>query len=68
VLADRRERGAGTKSALAELEEDYGIRVFPIVNIYEIVGWLHGREIDGKVVITDEIKVKIDRYLETYGA
>lgn len=68
VLADRRERGRGSLSALEELEADFGIKVYPIVDIYGIVDYLHNREIDGKIYITDETRAKIEEYLRIYGA
>jgi len=68
VLADRCERGTGSMSALDELENCLGIRVFPIINIYDILDYLYNREIDGKIYIKDEEKAKIEQYLQAYGA
>lgn len=68
VLADRRERGTGDMSALDELEMSYGLKVFPIVDIYEIVDYLFNREIDGNIYVNNEIKAKIEEYLRVYGA
>lgn len=67
VSVDRMERGTGTKSALAELRDEFGFAAFPIVNIDEIVGYLHNREIDGAVVINDEIMGRIREYRKEYG-
>ena len=33
----------------------------------EVVDVLHNHEIDGKVVIDDELKARIDAYYEQYG-
>jgi orotate phosphoribosyltransferase len=67
VSVDRMERGAGTKSALAELREEFGFAAFSIVNIDEIVDYLYNREVDGAVVINDDILARIREYREEYG-
>lgn len=67
ISVDRMERGAGGKTAYQELEEEFGIRTYPIVTIREIVESLHNREIGGKVLIDDAARGRIEKYLETYG-
>jgi orotate phosphoribosyltransferase len=67
VSVDRMERGTGSKSALAELRDEFGFAAFSIVNIEEIVGYLHNREIDGAVVLNDEIMGRIAEYRSVYG-
>ena len=51
-----------------ELFQDYGIQVFPIVTVREVISFLHNNPIDGKVYIDDEMKAKMEAYLEEYGA
>ena len=68
VSVDRMERGTGEQSALAELREDYGIRVFPIVTIREVMDCLHNKPVDGKVYIDDAMLARMEEYLATYGA
>ena len=68
VSVDRMERGTGEKSALAELRDDYGIAVFPIVTVREVIAHLHNRPVDGKVYIDDEMKARMEDYLAQYGA
>ncbi len=68
VSVDRMERGTGEKSALAELRDDYGINVFPIVTVRDVISHLHNREVDGKVYIDDEMKARMEAYLAEYGA
>lgn len=67
VSVDRMEKGSGSRSALQELQEDYGIRTQAIVNIHDIVAHLYNREIDGKVVIDAPMKKRIEEYLAVYG-
>ena len=68
VSVDRMERGTKDCSTLDELREDYGIAVYPIVTVREIISFLHNKEIDGKVYIDDEMKCKMEAYLKEYGA
>ncbi len=62
VAVDRQERGRGSKSTLAELQEELGAPVRPIVTIREIAAYLHGRVID------DARLAAIEGYLAEHGA
>ncbi len=68
ISVNRQEKGATEKNALKEVEEDLGIPIFAIVTIKEIMGFLHNKEIDGKVVIDDMMLKKITDYRKQYGA
>lgn len=68
VSVDRMERGTGEKSALDELREEHGIKVFPIVTVRQIIDYLHNRPVDGQVYIDDAMKARMEEYLATYGA
>ncbi len=68
VSVDRMERGQGTKSALAEIGETYGLRTASIVTMAEVVECLWNREYKGRVVIDDGLKSSIDEYYRQYGA
>lgn len=68
VSVDRMERGTGTKSALKEIEEKYGLQTTAIVTMAEVVEHLYNREYKGRVIIGDEMKKAIDAYYEQYGA
>jgi orotate phosphoribosyltransferase len=67
VSVDRLEKGPSGTSALAEAKAAYGMDAAAIVTIEDIVSFLHNQEIDGKVVIDDAMKVKIDEYRAKYG-
>ena len=67
VSVDRMERGTGEKTTIHELQEDYGIQVFPIVTVRQVMEFLHGREIDGKVYIDDAMLGRMEDYLAQYG-
>lgn len=53
VSVDRMERGQGEKSALTEIEENYGIKTTAIVTMAEVVEHLYNREYKGRVIIYD---------------
>ena len=67
VSVDRMERGTRECSTLNELREDYGIQVFPIVTIRQILEFLYNRPLDGRVYIDDAMRGRIEDYLQTYG-
>lgn len=67
VSVDRMERGQGTKSALTEIEENYGIRTTAIVTMAEVVEHLYNRPYKGEVIIDDTLKAAIDDYYKQYG-
>ena len=68
VSVDRMERGQGTKSALKEISETYGLKTAAIVTMQDVIDHLYGREYKGRVIIDDTIKKAIDAYYAQYGA
>lgn len=68
VSVDRMERGTGTKSALCEIEEKYGLKTTAIVTMAEVIEHLYNREYKGRVIIDDQLKAAIDAYYAQYGA
>ena len=68
ISVNRQEKGKTDKNALKEVAEILGIPIFSIVTISEIIAFLHNRQIDGRVVLDNGMKTKIQAYLETYGA
>ncbi len=68
VSVDRMEKGTGDKSALDELRDSYGIAVYPIVTVRQIIDYLYNRPIDGKVYIDSAMKARMEDYLRIYGA
>ena len=68
VSVDRMERGQGTKSALREIEETYGLKTTAIVTMDEVVEHLYNRPYKGKVIIDDALKQAIDAYYLQYGS
>ena len=56
------------RGSLDELRQDYGIQVYPIVTVREVISFLHNNPVDGKVYIDDAMKGKMEAYLAQYGA
>ena len=66
ISVDRMERGLENKTAIQQIYDDYGFKVYPIVNVREVIEVLHNNPVDGKVYIDDEMKAKMEAYLEEY--
>ena len=68
ISVDRMEKGKdGGKSAVEEVKAQFGFNFFSIVTIDEVITHLHNREIDGKIVLDDQILGKIQKYRSQYG-
>ena len=69
VSLNRMEVGkGGVTTAQKEVEAKYGFPVASIVSMAEVTEYLYNREVQGRVVIDDQIKAAIDAYYEQYGA
>ncbi|MDF2473961.1 MAG: orotate phosphoribosyltransferase [Anaerocolumna sp.] len=68
VSVDRMEKGQGTKSALKEIEENYGFKTTAIVTMEEVVEHLYNKPYNGDIIIDDTLKAAIDAYYVQYGA
>lgn len=69
VSLNRREKGLDTdKSALAEIEDKYGFPARAIVTMDEVISLLYNNDVDGRIVIDDAIKARLDKYYAEYGA
>lgn len=67
ISVDRKEKNAEGGNAITALEISTGVEVRAIVTIHDIMAYLPGREIDGQVVLTEEIREQVEGYLEEYG-
>jgi orotate phosphoribosyltransferase len=67
ILVDRMEKGQGETSAIQDLEANLGVTVYSIVTVDEIMEYLHGKEVDGVVVLDDEKYAAMKKYREEYG-
>lgn len=67
ISVDRMERGQGTKSALTEINENYGLKTAAIVTMAEVREYLYNREVNGKIIIDEEMNSRINAYYDEYG-
>ena len=67
VSVDRMERGRGELNALTELANEFQFPTFAIVTIEEVMSYLRGRSIGGRVVLTDDVYARMQAYRDTYG-
>lgn len=68
ISVDRMEKGKNEISALNEIGGKFNLKTCSIVTMKEVVEYLYDKEIDGKIIIDDNIKEKIDEYYKMYGA
>ena len=62
VMVDRKEKGQGEKSAMAEIEDEFGFPVYSVVDVYDIIEYL------SEDPENEENVNRIKRYLEVNGA
>lgn len=68
VSLNRNEFGKSKETtALEEVSNLYNFPTGAIVTMPEVIEYLYNREIDGKIIIDDEIKEKLDNYYKEYG-
>lgn len=69
VSLNRMEQGLSGSgaSALDEIYDKFGFHASSIVTMQEVVDALYNKEVDGKVIIDDAMKRKLDAYYDKYG-
>lgn len=67
VSLNRMERGKGEKSALEEIQEQYGFPANAIVTMEEVIEELYNKPCRGEIIIDDTMKAAIDAYYRQYG-
>ena len=68
VSLNRQEKGKGDKCALDEIKDLYGFETEAIVSMEEVVEALYNKDVNGEILIDDEMKARIDAYYAEYGA
>lgn len=68
ISVDRMEKGQGEKSALKEIKEKFNFKTCAIVTMKEVIDYLYNKEINGKVLIDDNVMERINNYYKQYGA
>ena len=59
--------GDTSMTALDEVAKTYGFKTGAIVSMSEVVEHLYNKECQGKVIIDDDMKARIDSYYAQYG-
>ncbi|MDD3862150.1 MAG: orotate phosphoribosyltransferase [Candidatus Gracilibacteria bacterium] len=67
ISFDRMEKNNEGVGAIKAVESDFGIKVYSIVNIDDVVEVLYNKEVDGKIYIDDEKMDLIRKYRDKYG-
>ncbi|MEG0614360.1 MAG: orotate phosphoribosyltransferase [Oscillospiraceae bacterium] len=62
ISVDRMEKGQGELSAVQEVFKDFGIKVYPIVTVMDIIDAIENGVVEGK-----EYLEKMKEYRKTYG-
>ena len=62
VMVDRKEKGQGEKSAMAEIADEFGFPVQSVVDVYDIIEYL------SEDPANEENVTRIKKYLEVNGA
>ena len=62
VMVDRKEKGKTEKSAMAEVEEEFGFPVYSVVDVYDIISYLEEDEANAENI------ARIRNYLSVNGA
>ncbi|MDR2898869.1 MAG: orotate phosphoribosyltransferase [Clostridiales bacterium] len=66
ISVDRMEKGQSDKTAVQEVKDEFGINVFSIVTIKDILELLYNKEVNGRVIVDDNMKLKIEAYMDKY--
>ncbi len=66
IVVDRCEKGASDKSATQQVLDDFGVKTYPLLTIYEIRDYLTSPA-SGPYQLTSDIAASLDRYLDKYG-
>jgi orotate phosphoribosyltransferase len=61
IALDRQERGQGKRSAIQEVESDYGIPVSAIVHLEQLIEYLQQKDNDSESLL------RIQTYRNRYG-
>ena len=66
ISVDRMERGQSGTTAIKEIGAEFDIKVHPIVTVRDIIDHMYNREIDGQILLNDEMRERMEKYLDTY--
>ena len=67
IALHRMEKNNEGVDAIAAIQEQFGIPVFPVVNLNDVLEFLHNKEVEGRVVLGDAEFTAIQEYRKQYG-
>ncbi len=67
IMLDRMEKNNEGINAVKAVEEDFGLKVFSIIDLDDVIEALYNREVGGKIYIDDGMMQKIQEYRGQYG-
>jgi orotate phosphoribosyltransferase len=67
ILVDRQEKGADGKNAIAEFEKKHSTKVHALLSADEIFDYLSKSQVNGKMVLTEEVLSSYREYRKQYG-
>ena len=66
ISVDRMEKGYNGLTATEEIKNNFGITVHSLVTVIDIINYLHNRKVDGEIYVDDEMRQKMEIYIEKY--
>lgn len=66
ISVDRMEKGQGEMTAIQEIQEEFGIKTYPIVTVQDILGYITEKEEEGHSILNRDIKIRMEKYFGTY--
>ena len=67
IALDRKEKNADGEDAVSALQSAAGVPVRSIISIHDILAYLPGRRISGRIALTADMKGRIETYLDEHG-
>ncbi len=67
IALDRKEKNADGEDAVAALQTATGVPVRSIITVHDILDYLPGRSINGRIALTSDLKGRIESYLHDHG-
>ncbi len=67
IALDRKEKNADGEDAVSALQSAAGVPVRSIISIHDILAYLPGRRIGGRIALTADMKGRIETYLDEHG-
>ena len=67
IALDRKEKNTEGEDAVAALQTAAGVPVRSIITVHDILEYLPGRAINGRIALTSQLERQIETYLDEHG-